>query len=85
MDIDVPRWGITSLMRPPDEGSVETSIFVVIARIRSLVDALNTAAKVFVARSFVPFQAPESFKLIRRKVRSGKAQAPTEIYRLVNL
>lgn len=50
-------------------------MFVVIVRIRRLVGAFGHGNRNLPARSFVFFQAPESFKLIRRKIRSGKAQA----------
>jgi len=72
-------------MWPPNQGSVKTSIFVVVARIRRLVGALDTATKISLQDPSSSSRRPESFKLIRRKIRSGKVQAPTEIYRLVNL
>ena len=72
-------------MQPPDQGSVKTSMFVIIGRICRLVGALDTATEISLQDPLSSSRRPESFKLIRRKIRSGKVQAPTEIYRLVNI
>lgn len=68
---------IKILLRP-------ASIVIIVARIRRLADALDTTTEIS-CKILRLHMGSESFRLIRRKVRSGKAQAPTEIYRLVDL